>query len=279
MSNDIVETPDVQKIAPLDIPMVNMQVETANKYPRRPLAEIHSELKHQIATVDGLAEQCVYSKPVGKGDDGKQKYVKGPSVRLAELAVAAYGNLLIQVDANDIGDSVKGVCMVFDAQKNIAVKSPVMRAHTSQRPQARQNTYNAAVSIGYRNGTLKVIPKALVEDLWKYAEEVARKGMPEPGAKRGRKKREDKLTKMLEAFAGWEVTGKMLAEYLMIDDIDQATSEQFVELRTLYTAIKDGDADIDSLFNRKPKSGGSKINERTEVLSPEESEEIDKLFG
>jgi hypothetical protein len=35
---------DVQRIAPLDIPMVNMQVETANKYKRADLAVIRTRM-------------------------------------------------------------------------------------------------------------------------------------------------------------------------------------------------------------------------------------------
>jgi hypothetical protein len=279
MTNDIVETPDVQKIAPLDIPMVNMQVETANKYKRAGLATITAGIEDILRSDPELAEQCFYNKPAGKDRDGNMKYVKGGSVRLAEIIASEYGNIMVQIDAEENATGVVALCRVYDAQKNFAIQAPVKRAYTSARDQARQNTYNAAVSIAYRNGIFKVVPKAMAEKLWKIAEGITSGSIPKAGAKRGRKTRDAKLSKMIDAFSELKVTPEMLAEYLMLEKIDDLAPEQYTELRGLYTALKNGDADIGSLFNVPPTTGGSKINERTEVLTPEESEDIDKLFG
>jgi hypothetical protein len=270
---------DVQRIAPLDIPMVNMQVETANKYPRQDLAVISRKVEDMLKKDPDLASMCYYNKPAGKDKrTGQMKYVQGGSVRLAEIVASEYGNLLVQVDTQETPSGVVGMCRAFDAQKNFAVQAPVKRAFTSEREQARQNTFNAAVSIAYRNGIFKVVPKAVCEKLWKIAAEITEKGLPAPDAKRGKKKRDEKIQALLDAWAGRKVTQELLESYLMIPDINEITPKQFKDLQGLWRAITDGDVDIHEVFQIRPDSGGSTINERTEVLSEEEAKKIEDVF-
>jgi hypothetical protein len=204
------------------------------------------------------------------------KCVDGASVRLAEIIASEYGNILVQIDAQENATGVVAMCRVYDAQKNFAVQAPVKRSFTSQRDQAKQNTFNAATSIAYRNGIFKVVPKAMAEKLWKQAREITRKGIGSPTSKRGAKKRREDVDKMVDTFAGIKVTLEMLLEFLALEDIYDISADQYTDLRGYYTAIKNGDSDVGEFFRIPPSSGGSTINER--ASTPDEDQALADAF-
>ncbi len=76
---------------------IDMQVSTAKKYPRPDPSAIKKKMESFATMDEETAESCFYSLP----RDGKT--IQGPSVRLAEIAVACYGNLRAasRVIAND----------------------------------------------------------------------------------------------------------------------------------------------------------------------------------
>lgn len=266
--NEIQEV-DVSPVMPLDIPMINMQVETANKYPRPSLNEITQNIEKTLKEQPEFAQLCFYKKPVGKDKDtGEMKYVEGASVRLAEFVASEYGNLVIQVGATETPTGVVANCRIFDAQKNVAVEVPVKRAFTSQRDQAKQNTYNAAVSIAYRNAIFKVVPKALAEKLFKSAKTAT------VGKSRNLKTR---VNSMFEWFEGIGVSKEMLLGYLNVKEEGDIGKEKFVECCGLSTAIKNGDVDKHEIFDIKPESGGSKVNVRSNDDLPDDND-LSKAF-
>ena len=63
----------------------------------------------------------------------------------------------------------------------------------------------------------------------------------------------------------------MLEEYLMLEKIDDVSPKQWKDLQGLYSAVTNGDVDLDSVFKMPPKSGGSKLNERSDDSAIEEA--------
>ena len=50
-----------------------------------------ADIKAQLTTFKSFAEQALYSKPVGKDENGHMRYARGLSVRAAEALAASYG--------------------------------------------------------------------------------------------------------------------------------------------------------------------------------------------
>ena len=73
---------------------IDLQVSTAKKYPRS-ITKFYKDATDMIKASKAIAESCVYRRPVGKGPDGRMKYADGLSIRMAEIALASYGNLRV----------------------------------------------------------------------------------------------------------------------------------------------------------------------------------------
>lgn len=222
---------------------IDIQISTAKRYPR----VIDDSLKRivSLATVNPqTANDCFYSLR-RKGDDG-DKAIEGPSVRLAEIVAASWGNLRVasQIIGND-GKFItaRGVC--HDLETNVAVASEVRRRITDRNGRTFNDdmqvvTGNAAGAIAFRNAIFKVVPKAvissaigeikqmLVQDTANDLEEVKKK--------------------MFAVFAKKGVTKDMILSYFEIDSEDAIDAEIVTELRTTYTAIKEGQATAEDLF-------------------------------
>src|SRR5512146_2764523 len=94
MSEGNFELVQPSAIQALERAAVDSQIATAQAYPRDLVKFRKRALA--MATLDlETAQSCIYHRPVGKGDDGKQKIAEGESIRMAEIVGAAFGNLRV----------------------------------------------------------------------------------------------------------------------------------------------------------------------------------------
>ncbi len=222
---------------------IDMQIATAKKYPRD-LAVVKRKMLSFATLDEETAESCFYTLK-RKNDDGTQKLIQGPSVRLAEIAVACYQNLraasrIIDNDGKTI--TSQGAC--HDLENNTYVSVETKRRITNKRGQTYSEdmqvvTGNAANSIAFRNAVFKVVPGALVKPVYEAAKQVAVGNASTLSAKR------EKVLKRLNAMGADNPRILLTLGRTSIDTIDLGDLEVLIGLGT---AIKDGDTSVDEAF-------------------------------
>lgn len=225
----------VEALEALNRSEIDMQIATAKKYPRDIMASINRVVS--LATVDeNTAEECFYSLK-RRGADGGDTFITGPSVRLAEIVAASWGN--IRVAAQVVGNdgrfiTARGTCL--DLETNNAVSVEVQRRICDKYGKPYSDdmqvvTGNAAAAIAFRNAIFKVVPMSTfgpaIEAIKKKAAGQA-ENLPET------------IQKMLRYYASIGVTEDMVLVYLGVSHRDEIDAEMIESLRGVKNAIKEG---------------------------------------
>ncbi|MGD9525037.1 MAG: hypothetical protein AB7N73_16230 [Gemmatimonadales bacterium] len=202
-----------------------------------------------------FAETARYSKPMGGGR------IVGPSIRFAEEAGRSLGNILVETPTL-YDDEEKRVLRVTvtDLESNLSYSADITLAKTVERLSLKRNqvalssrtnsqgetTYlvaaseddlltkqQAAVSKHIRNGILRILPSDILEEAMETViGTLKNEDAKDPAAAR---------KKLVDAFFAQGVDPKALAEYLG-HGLDTVTDAELVELRTVYAALKEGEA-------------------------------------
>ena len=217
-----------------------------------------------------FAEKAEYSKPVGKS------YIKGPSIRLAETALREWGNVLTETQVvyeDDLIRRVKVFCT--DLETNMTFSKEIQVGKTVERKKPapdreivgeRTNTQGekvyvvratedelankeaAQVSKAIRNEDLRLIPTDIIEDALDAARATLRtRDAQDPDAAK---------KKLLDAFSAIGVKPRDIQEFLG-HPTDQLQPAELEELRTMYAAIRDGEAKWSDFMAAKDKQGGA----------------------
>lgn len=202
----------------------------------------------------GFADVARYRKPIGKG-------VEGFSIRFAEAAMRHMGNLYPEV-STVYDDREKRIVQVAvtELEGNVTLSRQITIDKTVERtvlkdgqiPLAKRtnsrgattyvvaateddllNKENALVSKALRGHLLRLLPG----DIQDEAEELIRKTLNDRAAKDPDSERK----KLVDAFASLNVQPKDLREYLG-HEIGTAAPAEIVELRKVYTSVRDGEA-------------------------------------
>lgn len=202
-----------------------------------------------------FAEKVEYSKPVGNG-----KSIIGPSVRFAELALREWGNIYYENQVIYDDENVRRTRVtVIDLETNttygkeIQLTKTVERRNPSDREILGERTNSegkkiyivkatedevitresALVSKALRNEGLRLIPQEIVEESVATARStVSSRDATDPDAAR---------KKLIDMFFSVNVSPADLEKYLK-HPIAQTTTSELQELRTIYTAIRDGES-------------------------------------
>lgn len=201
-----------------------------------------------------FAEAALYSKPVG----GKK--IEGLSVRFAEEAVRAMGN--VSIDAMTVldTDQLRIVRVtVADLEANVPYSQDVTVQKTVERSSLKDgqtalstrlntsgrmvyivaatdddlaNKQAALVSKAFRNLALRLLPADIQEEATdKIYATLNANAARDPDAER---------KKLMDAFASLNVQPSALAE-LLGHDLGQCSPAEIVELRLVYQTIRDGE--------------------------------------
>lgn len=259
----------IAKQFPRDMMAVRRRILTRCEYPR-------------------FAEIAIYKKPQGRNKDGSQNYIKGLSIRFAEAAAQAYGNILTDVVCTFDSPTQRTLQVTtIDLETNAIVRMPVTFEKTVERrslprgmkPLAlRTNAYgdpvhiveatddeiitrqNALVSKVRRNNILQLIPGELLDEAREViAETAAAQAKADPGAT---------LRRMVDAYHGAGVDHAMLADYLG-HSLDLVTAEEIDDLRTLWAALADKETTFkEALAQRKTVDAEAPAAPPVEALAP-----------
>lgn len=244
-TNDQNQTLDIVEPSALEVmerAQIDIQIATAKKYPRS-LAAVKNNML-SLATLDQeTAAGCFYTLPARRGGDGKP--IQGPSVRMAEIALASYGHLRAgaRVIANDGKVLVaQGVC--HDLQNNVCISVEVRRKVTTKDGRTFSEDMqvmagNAACSIALRNATFRVVPLALVKPIYEQAKRLA---------VGDGKTLVQRRAVAVEYFVKMGVPRDRIFGALGVNGLDDVTLEHLEILTGFKTAIADGEASIDAVF-------------------------------
>lgn len=212
----------------------------------------------------GFAETARYRRPVGKKkneDTGRweESYVEGPSIRFAEAAVRAMGNIDIQTPIIYDDEEKRIVrCSATDLEtnatwsKDFTISKTVERRNLKQNQKplgTRQNSYGetvyivhatdsevevktaAEISKAVRTLGLRLVPGDILDEaMFQCVATLRNADASDPDAAR---------KKMVDAFDSIGVKPSDLRVY-MEHDVGSCSPAELAELRALYTTIKEG---------------------------------------
>ena len=241
-------------LASIERAQVDVQISTARKYPRT-LSKVKERMLSFATLDEETASSCFYTLPARRGGDDKP--IQGPSVRMAEIALASYqhvkaGSRII----SDDGKFLTAQAVVHDLENNVAVSIEVRRRVTSKSGARYSDdmiavTGNAACSIALRNAVFRVVPRALITPVYEAAKRVAVGDVKSLTSKRAQ------IIARLKQMGAKDAAILAAVGADKIEDIDLARLEVLIGLGT---AIKDGEITLETAFpGAAPKEEGKPI--------------------
>lgn len=223
----------------------------------------------------GFAEVARYSKPVGG------KSVVGPSIRFAEEALRAMGNCYVETMVI-FDDAERRIVRVTptDLESNLSYPQDLLIAKTVERARVRegqtvitrrQNVKGETVYIieateddllvkqaaltskAIRTGALRLLPSDIQEEaMEKVAETLLKEDAKDPTTAKKR---------LLDSFYSLGVEPSDIEDYLG-HKTEAVTPAELNLLRTVYTALRDGEATWADVLETKGKTPQFKKAER-----------------
>jgi hypothetical protein len=222
---------------------IDSQIATAKRYPRS-VGKFLAEAEQAVCASAEIAEGCFYALK-RRGKDGKESIIEGPSIRLAEIAASAWGNIRTGARIVEIGErTLKAQGVAHDVEKNVATTVEVIRRITSKSGMRYNDdmiatTANAAMSIALRNAILRVVPRIYIQTLMKKAQAVASGNQMTLADKRDR---------WLKWWAQRGIDqGKVLA-WLGVKSADEITAEHIRLMAGLKTSLEEGHTTLEAEF-------------------------------
>jgi hypothetical protein len=243
MSGDVVDTgmevASDKALAAITAAEVDIQISTAHRFPRS--LEVSRRRVTDLSCANAeVAASCFYSLP------REGKTITGPSIRFAEIVASSWGNLRVQARITEIGDTMvvaQGVC--HDLEANVAMSAEV-RVRITKKNGQRYNddmigvACAAAMSKATRNAIFKVVPMATFADIAAKTRQVAG-----GDAKSVEQNRAAMLTFLKSEY---KIDAKKLCRVLGVAGVADITTEMIADVRGRITAIKEGDASVETAF-------------------------------
>lgn len=234
---------------------VDAQVITAKRFPRNETKATTKAIN--LATLDEeTARICRYALPRGG------KPITGPSVHLAKMLVSTWGNMRTEAKVVQITDKeVVSRGTAWDMENNVASAFEVRRRITDSKGNRFSDdmivvTGNAANSIAYRNAVFAVIPKCIVDKVYKAAQEKVTGNLSEENMLIKRRASAVKLF-----FDEYGISEDELVKLCGKQTVNQIQAEQIAFLLGVYQSLKDGDTTVEFLMKPIRESKEAK-NER-----------------
>ena len=263
---------DLNALAVIVNAEVDQQVTTAKRYPRS-IKQFLNEAMELVTLSEEIAEDCIFALPRGKGDDGKAKFIEGPSVRFSEIIASSWGNN--RSGSRPLGEEKEFVTaqgVFHDLEKNVAFTTEVKRRITDKKGR-RFNadmvgvTANAACSIAVRNARLGGIPKAIWQQLYDAAKKTA-----VGDQKTLAKKRND----MMAYFQKMQILPQTIFDFMGVKGVEDIGLDELAILKGIATAIKEGTTTIDKAFVVEPaeKPGNATLKRFEEKEGEKPADEV-----
>lgn len=239
-----VEAQSLQQ-APVDVlerANVDSQVATAKQYPRNIRRSIDNSIV--MATMDNeTAQSCGYALPRGG------KPITGPSVHLAKIIVSNWGNMRTEAKVVQITDKqIISRGTAWDLETNVASAFEVRRSIIDKKGNRFSDdmitvTGNAANSIAYRNAVFSVVPKAVVDKVYKAAQKCITGDLSDN--EKLLKRRTDAINYFNDE---WGITEEEVVKLCGKQTVNQIKAEEIAVLLGMVQSLKDGDTTVDELM-------------------------------
>lgn len=223
---------------------IDIQIATAHRFPRT-LSKVKADMLSFATLDEETALSTFYTLPRGG------KTIQGPSVRMAEIAIACYGNLRagarpIQTVTTGDHPHVIVQAVAHDLEKNVAITIEKRRRIVGKKSKGGaideddiNLAVNACSAIAFRDAVFKVVPQALIKPVFEQAKAVAVGDIKSLGVKRT--KTVERLTQMGAKLEN--ILARVEAK--KIEDIDLSRLEMLIGLGT---ALKDGETTLEDAF-------------------------------
>ncbi len=241
------ESADLSVIYQQDKAAIDIQVATAHAYPRN-ITRARSNAIALVTMDEETAKTCTYSVPRGG------KAITGPSVHLAKILAQVWGNMRVEakvvaIDAKQI--TSEAVC--FDLENNLAIKCQVKRSIVGKLGRFNDDmivvTGNAANSIALRNAVLSVVPRGVVDAVYRAAKGKITGDISDATKLLARRKQV--IDALKDTYA---ITEKQILSAIGKAAIEHVTADDLVVLIGIGTAIKDGDTTVEAAFKGEKTS-------------------------
>lgn len=232
-------TPEV--IYQQDKAAIDVQIATANAYPRNIKRATDNAIA--IVTMDiETAKSCTYSVPrAGRA-------VTGVSIHAAKILAQQWKNLRLEAKVVSIDPKqVTSEAVCFDLENNIAIKVQVKRSIIGKSGRFSDDmitvTGNAANAIAMRNAILAVIPKGVVDKVYRAAMDTITGDVSDENKLMA--KRKSVIDALKETYS---VTEQEILRAVGKAAVGHITADDLVVLIGIGTAIKDGDTTVAEAF-------------------------------
>lgn len=234
----------------------------ARRFPRQEslaIANIRKACKRE-----SLAEVALYSYPRGG------KPVTGPSIRLAEVLAQCWGNIEYGMKELENVEGINGYSVIeafcSDLETNVHQRR-TFKIYHKRKAQGSikhlddpRDVYELVANYGQRRvraAILGVIPRDVTEAAVNEIKQTLKVGSGEP--------LQDRVAKMLFAFQELGVTHE-LVERRLGHEIKTINDDELVELRSIFTSLKDGETKRQEWFELSSSVEGGKAAELNEKL-------------
>lgn len=235
---EVMAAPEAGVMTAISRAELDQAITTARAYPRS-VKRFITECLTLCTLSEKVAEECIYALPRGG------KVIEGPSVRMAEIAVSAWGNCRAGARIVDEGAEFVTAQGVFhDLERNVHITMEVRRRITDKNGKRYNSDMigvagNAACSIAVRNAIFRGIPKALWSDTYQQAR-MAAIGTVQTIA--------NKRAQALQHMQKLGVTEAAVLSTLKVEGVEDITIDHLATLRGIANAIKDGESTPEEAF-------------------------------
>ena len=223
-----------------EVATVQGQILIAKKFPRD--VDLSLQKIERACSRERLASLAVYQYQRGGTD------ITGPSIRLAEAVASAWGNVKYGFDvmeSNEVTNKVRAYA--YDMESNVQAERifSVSNFRFTKSGQYKmtdprdiyENIANNA-SRRIRACILEIIPADVIEYAMECCDRTIRQNI---------KITPETLDKLCAAFADFGVT-KIQIEAKIQRNLSSIGTAQYIQLRNIYTSLKDGIAKADECF-------------------------------
>lgn len=239
-----VEAQSVQQVSvdAMERANVDSQVATAKQYPRNIRRSIDNSIV--MATMDNeTAQSCGYALPRGG------KPITGPSVHLAKIIVSNWGNMMTEAKVVQITDKqIISRGTAWDLETNVASAFEVRRSIVDKKGNRFSDdmitvTGNAANSIAYRNAVFSVVPKAVIDKVYKAAQKCITGDLSDN--EKMLKRRNDAIRFFNDE---WGITEAEVIKLCGKQTVNQIKADEIALLLGMAQSLKDGDTTVEKLM-------------------------------
>lgn len=235
---------EASALAVMERAEIDMQIATAKKYPRS-ISDFNKKAIAMVSSDEETAERCLYCRPVGKNPDGTQIFVRGESVRLAEIVASCFGNMRsVGIITEMTPRYVKAIGMAHDLESNYATKAEVVEATVKRNgmpydDRMRIVIAKAAQSKAIRDAIFRIVPKSLCKSIIAVAQEIA------IGKGEALDTRRNRVVEWINKLG---IDPQRVYAAIGTKGPKELDNDKLAELTGIKTAIKDGEINIDEAF-------------------------------